>query len=297
MNVKKIIPQGYCHGVLRALKIARDAVYENKNVYILGSIIHNKFIVKAFEDLGCITLDDSRLNRLELLDKIDSGCVIFTAHGVSPLVYEKALEKGLKIIDATCPDVLSIHKKYKNHLNMGYTCLYIGKRNHPEVEGVLGISKDIILIESIDDLLNLSGDKFYISNQTTLSEDDVKFIYDKALSTLPNVIIDNERCNATTARQNALKNNDSDLCIIIGDKKSSNTKKLFEVSSKYVKTIMIENVLEIDYNILLKVDNVSISAGASTPKEIINDCYNYLLQFDKNNPSTYENRSVSKIIL
>lgn len=291
MKVTKLTPLGYCHGVLRAINITKKALMEeNKPIYILGSIIHNRFIVDAFSNEGIITIEAKDKKRIDLLDEIDHGTVIFTAHGVSPLVYEKALAKGLKVIDATCKDVLRIHDNYKKYLNLGYTCLYVGKRNHPEVEGVLGIDKNIILIEKKEDLDNIKGDKLYISNQTTLSDDDVNKIFEYAKNKYENILFDNERCKATTNRQNALKNNDTDLCYIIGDQKSSNTKKLLEVSSNYVKTIMIESVNDINYKDLLEINSVSISAGASTPKEIIDDVYNYLLQFEKENKETYNNK-------
>ena len=124
MQVTKLTPLGYCHGVIRAIETAKKASQnEKKPIYILGSIIHNRFIVEAFNDLGCITLDDKGKTRLELLDEINEGTVIFTAHGVSPIVYQKAQKKGLNVIDATCRDVLKIHESYQKYLSLGYTCL------------------------------------------------------------------------------------------------------------------------------------------------------------------------------
>ena len=298
MQVTKLTPLSYCHGVIKAIETAKKASQnEKKPIYILGSIIHNRFIVEAFNNLGCITLDDKGKTRLELLDEIDEGTVIFTAHGVSPIVYQKAQKKGLNVIDATCRDVLKIHESYQKYLGLGYTCLYIGQKNHPEVEGVLGINEKIILIEKKEDLDKIEDGNIYISNQTTLSLSDVSNIYDYAQKIFTNPIIDNERCHATTNRQKALLNNNSDLCYIIGDKKSSNTKKLFEVSSLYVKTIMIENVMDINPLDLKEIKHVSISAGASTPKEIIDDCFSYLQQFDFNDPQTHENRKYPEVKL
>lgn len=295
MKTIKLTPLGYCHGVLRAIEIAKKAIKtEKKPIYILGSLIHNKYIVKFFEDLGCITLEEKGKTRLEMLDKIASGTVIFTAHGVSPTVYEKALNKGLTVIDASCKDVLKIHNSYISYLKNNYTCLYIGQKNHPEVEGVLGIDERIILIEKIDDFKDFK-EPIYISNQTTLSDDDVIPLYEFAKNKYQNIFIDNERCKATTTRQNALKNNPTDLCYIIGDPKSSNSRKLFEVSSKYVKTIMIETVMDINVKDLKNVSSVSISAGASTPNDIIDDVYNYLLNLDLDKEETILNRHLPKI--
>ncbi len=298
MKVEKLTPLGYCHGVLRAINITKKAIETcKKPIYILGSIIHNKHIVEEFEKLGCITIENKLQTREQLLDLIDSGTVVFTAHGVTPNVYKKAIDKGLEVVDATCNDVIKIHKSYINYLSKGYTCLYIGQKNHPEVEGILGISPEIKLVTSTEEINNINSDKIYISNQTTLSYDDVKNIYDYAKNKYPHIIIEDERCNATTNRQNALKDNKSELCYIIGDNNSSNTKKLLTVSSKYTSSIMIETVMDIRIDDIIDKTYITITAGASTPKEIINDVYNYLSQFDKNKKETYENRFPSKIIL
>lgn len=299
MNVLKLTPNGYCHGVIRAIMIAKNAVQnEKKPVYIMGSIIHNSYIVKAFEDIGAITLEEDGKTKSEMLNQIDFGTVIFTAHGIAPSIKEKALKKGLTVIDASCLDVISIHENYLKYLSLGYTCLYIGKKNHPECEGVLGISPKIKLVTSIEDITSLEPQtKIYLSNQTTLSNSDILPFYNSVKNHFLNPIIDCERCKATTNRQKALENNPTDLCYIIGDKKSSNTQKLYEVSKNYVKSIRIDSVFDINPLDLIPINSVSITAGASTPKEIIEDCYNYLKQFDKENPKTYENKIQSKIKL
>lgn len=131
MEVKAIVPRGYCKGVVRAIDIAKKASCQDDDVYILGMIVHNQYIVNALEELGIYTIDQKGKTRLELLDEIDYGTVIITAHGASEQVFKKAQEKGLKVIDASCLDVIKTHDLIKDKLKDGYEILYIGKAaNH-----------------------------------------------------------------------------------------------------------------------------------------------------------------------
>lgn len=283
MIIHKIEPQGYCGGVIHAIKMAMDAAKNNslpKPIYMLGQIIHNSHVIEDLEKLGIITIEEKGLSRLLLLDKINKGTVIFSAHGVSPLVYDKAKQKGLFIIDATCPYVLLVHNKMKEHLDLGYDCIYIGTKNHPECEGVLGISDNIHFVSTIEDIksLNIKNDKVYATNQTTLSIFETKKIFDKIKRRFPNSIIDDKICNATTVRQMAMGNQpDADLCIVVGDKKSSNTKKLYSVSiERGIKTILIEDLKSLPKESLIGVKKINISSGASTPSYIVDEIIDYL---------------------
>lgn len=284
IKITKIEPQGYCNGVKRALDIVYKAINDPttiKPIYLLGNIIHNKHVVNKIVDLGVIVLDDKNKSRLELLDQINNGSIIFSAHGVSPLVYEKALKKGLNIIDATCGHVLIVHKKITNYLNDGYDCIYVGTKNHPECEGVLGISDKIHFISNIEDIDNLviNNDKIYTTNQTTLSMYDLSDIYTKLKSKYLNIIIDDKICNATTVRQEAMANQDYvDLCIVVGDPLSSNTKKLAKVSLEKanIKTILCEDLRTLDKTLLDNISSVSISSGASTPDYIVDEIIDYI---------------------
>lgn len=284
MKINKIEPQGYCGGVVRALKIMDKTLADSslpKPIYCLGSVIHNSHVMDHYTDLGIITIEDKGLSRLELLDKIDEGTVIFSAHGVSPLVYEKAKNKGLTIIDATCPMVLTVHKRMLKHLEDGYECIYIGTDRHPECEGVLGISDKIHFVGSTNDVLNLNinSDKIYVTNQTTLSMYDIKLIFDELKKKYPNIEIDDKICDATTARQTAMYNQPAcDLCIIVGDPKSSNTKKLYKVSKEIAgkNTVFVEDLNMLDKSILDNVNTVNISSGASTPPYLVDEIIDYL---------------------
>ena len=132
MEIVKVIPRGYCQGVVRAIQIARKTAetYPDQKISMLGMIVHNRYVVEACEKLGIRCLESPGLTRLELLDQIDEGIVIFTAHGVSDAVFEKARAKGLTIVDATCPDVEKTHRLIREHTSSG-DVLYIGKLNHP----------------------------------------------------------------------------------------------------------------------------------------------------------------------
>lgn len=284
MIIRKIEPQGYCNGVKRALNIVNKTL-EDKNIkrpiYLLGQIIHNKHVVNEFIKKGVIVIEDKNKTRLELLDEINEGTVIFSAHGVSPLVYKKAKEKGLNIVDATCGYVQVIQKKIENHLNDGYDVIYIGTKKHPEVEGVLGISDKIHFVSSILDIdsLNIKNNNIYCTNQTTLSIFDINDIFSKLKTKYPNIKIDDKICDATTVRQMAMLNQEkADLCIVVGDPQSSNTKKLFNVSNELakVKTILCEDLNTLDKSELKNIKSVNISSGASTPSYIVDEIIDYL---------------------
>ncbi len=284
MKINKIEPQGYCGGVIKALKIIDDVINnENtkKPIYLLGQIIHNSHVIDDLKSKGVIVLEDKTKKRLDLLDEIESGTVIFSAHGVEPRVYEKAKAKGLEYIDASCPYVLVVHNKIKEHLNNGYEVIYIGTKNHPEVEGVLGISDKIKFISNTSDIknLNITSDKIYATNQTTLSIFDIEDIFKSLKAKYPSIIIDDKICNATTIRQEAMKNQpDADLCIVVGDPNSSNTKKLYKVSKEIrkINTVLCEDLESLDKNILKNVNVVNITSGASTPSYIVDEIIEYL---------------------
>ena len=259
MRINKLNPQGFCGGVNKALKT-------------LDETINNPSTIKPIED--------KTKTRLELLDLINEGTVIFSAHGVSPLVYQKAINKGLNVIDTTCSNVAIVHSRIKEYLSNGYTCIYIGNNHHPECEGILGINNSIILVSNIEDInaLNINNDKIYITNQTTLSLFDIEEIYTSLLKKYPTAFIDNKICLATTLRQKAIINQDKvDMCIIVGDKSSSNTSKLVSTGNKIgINTILVNNIEDIKKIDFTNVKSISISSGASTPSYLVDEIIEYL---------------------
>ena len=285
MIVHKLEPQGFCKGVIGAIKLAKSAINDpniKKPIYMLGSLIHNQHVINELTNLGIIIIDEKNKTRLELLDLIDnnSGTIIISAHGASSLVFEKAKERGFDVLDATCPYVSLVHNKVNKHIKDGYDIIYIGTKNHPECEGVIGNNNKIKLITSIDDINNLdiNNDKIYVTNQTTLSIYDIKNIYDVIIKKYPTATIDDKICMATTERQKAVYESPVvDLCIIIGDIRSSNTKKLEEVARKKgLNTLLVDSLDDLKNKLPNNIKSVSITSGASTPDFITNEIIDYL---------------------
>lgn len=282
MKINKVDPQGFCNGVKYALRLVERTLNDpntNKPIYLLGNIIHNHFAIESLKTKG-IKIINNKPTRLEMLDEIDEGTVIFSAHGVSPLVYEKAKNKGLDIVDATCPNVLIVHSRIKTYLEKGYSIIYIGTKKHPECEGVLDIDTSINLVTTLFDIdcLNINNDKIYITNQTTLSKYELKEIYDKLKDKFPNSIIDNKICDATSLRQEAIMNlKHNELCIVVGDKTSSNSNKLVSVAKKSkMEAILIDNYTELKDIDLSKINSIAVTSGASTPNFVVDEVIEYL---------------------
>lgn len=300
MLVKGIVPRGYCKGVVRAIEIAKKQVHQTTPVYILGMIVHNQYIVNALEDLGIQTIDIKGKTRLELLDEINEGKVIITAHGASQKVFDKAKEKGLEVIDASCLDVIKTHDLIQDKLNEGYEILYIGKKGHPEAEGAISIDeKRIHLITNIDDLKTIDPTKKYVmTNQTTMSLYDVYDLCEKAKEILPFVEIEKETCTATKIRQEAIKNieDDVDIIFIVGDPHSNNTGKLASIAHDYhtCDVYMIESIEDLEIEWLKNKRYAAVSSGASTPTYLTNQVIDYLKQFDINDSKTYQKPIIDK---
>ena len=299
MKTVKITPRGYCHGVVNAINTISnlDILSTEKPIYILGMVIHNKQIVASLNQLDLITLKSDSKTRLELLDEIASGTVIFTAHGVSPEVYAKAKEKGLNIIDTTCDDVLKSQDSIKEYINSGYTVIFIGKQSHPESEAAKGISKDVHIVENMDDINNLEieNNKIALTNQTTMSIFDIYYISEEARKRFPNIVVVDEICNSTRIRQEAVLKQDKsiDHCFVVGDKLSNNSRKLVDVSINQagIEATLIENVEDIDVEKLKKYNKVSVTSGASTPTKVTKEVISFLEKFDSKDKSTHNNKS------
>ncbi|HLU22159.1 MAG TPA: 4-hydroxy-3-methylbut-2-enyl diphosphate reductase, partial [Bacillaceae bacterium] len=279
MKIIKITPRGYCYGVVDAMVIARNAALDKtlpRPIYILGMIVHNKHVTDAFAEDGIITLDGP--NRKEILAKVDTGTVIFTAHGVSPEVKKLAEEKGLTTIDATCPDVTVTHDLILQKEKEGYDVIYIGKKGHPEPEGAVGVAPQIVhLVETLDDVdeLNVQNDKIIVTNQTTMSQWDVLAIMEKVQEKYPQAEKHKEICMATQVRQEAVAEQagEADLLIVVGDPMSNNSNRLAQVSQEIAgtKSYRVADVSEIEIEWLKDVETVAVTAGASTPTPIVRE--------------------------
>lgn len=295
MEVIKISPRGYCYGVVDAMVLAKTAAANldlPRPIYILGMIVHNKHIVDAFEEEGIITLDGE--NRLEILKKVDRGTVIFTAHGVSPEVRALAKEKGLTVVDATCPDVTKTHDLIREKASQNYTIFYIGKKGHPEPEGAMGVAPErVILISSLEEAekIDIDSENIMITNQTTMSQWDVKEMMNKLLEKYPHAEIHNEICLATQLRQEAVAEQakEADLTIVVGDPRSNNSNRLVQVSEEIAgtKAYRVADVTEIKLDWLKDAKKVAVTSGASTPAQVTRDVIQFLEQYDPENPDTW----------
>lgn len=289
MLIKKVIPSGYCKGVIRAIELAKKTRLENPNakIYVLGMIVHNKFVTKSLEKHNIITLIGK--SKEQLLNDIDEGIVIFSAHGISQKYKDIAEKKGLKYIDASCVDVIQTQENIKKYLEKKYSVLYIGKKEHPEAEAVLSISPKIHLITNSKDISNISlseNEKIYVTNQTTMSIFEVAYIFENIKEKYPEAIFEEEICKATSDRQKAiLKLESVDLLYVVGDPNSNNTAKLKEIAEKngIKKVIAIETCYDIKKNHLENVENVYVTAGASTPNYLTNQVIQVLKHFQEKN--------------
>lgn len=298
MIVNEIRPQGFCHGVARALNTVKKAIFDEsikKPLYILGLIVHNKKIKEALEHYGVISFAEPKMTRLEMVEQINDGTVVLSAHGTSPLVKKRLKEKNIPFIDTTCLDVNKVHQQILDNKDE-YEIVYIGKKNHPEVEAVLGLFEDITLISSFLDVQNFkkkTNKKLYVTNQTTLSLFEVLKVVTE-LKKDHELIFNSDICMATTRRQGAvIKQPEADLLIVVGDTYSSNTNKLKEVSLKETKinTYLVESISDIKPVWLKNVKTINVTSGASTPRAITKEVVNYLKQFDYNDKSTWDNTS------
>lgn len=284
MKVIPVTPRGYCQGVVRAIRIARETAeqYRGQQVCMLGMIVHNRFVVEECKKLGIRCLEDKSETRLELLDDVDSGIVIFTAHGVSDAVRKKAAEKGLTAIDATCPDVLKTHELIRKHAENG-DVIYIGKKGHPEAEGALGLSSRVHLVTGPQDVHSLEGlENILITNQTTLSILDTEKTLKACLERFPDAVSAPEICNATEIRQKAVMNlKDTDVLIVVGDPNSNNTNQLKQIGLKagIPNVYMIETCLDLKEEMIKDAGTVAVTAGSSTPTILTSQVISFLRHY------------------
>ncbi len=295
MQVVKISPRGYCYGVVDAMVIARNAALDKtlpRPIYILGMIVHNQHVTNAFLEEGIITLDGN--NRLEIIDQVTSGTVIFTAHGISPEIREIAQQKGLTTIDATCPDVTITHDLIRSKKEDGYEFIYIGKRNHPEPEGAIGVAPEIVhLVENEQDIenLNIKSKKIIVTNQTTMSQWDVIHLMELVKKRFPYAEKQQETCYATQVRQEAVATQakDLDVLIVVGDPKSNNSNRLAQVSEEiaHTRAYRIADITELQIEWIKDAETVGVTAGASTPTPLTREVTTFLEQFDPQNEATW----------
>ena len=288
MEVIKISPRGYCYGVVDAIALARRAAADPtlpRPIYILGMIVHNHHVVEELAREGIQTLDGA--DRLSLLEQVDRGTVIFTAHGVAPQVRRRAIEKGLTWIDATCPDVTRTHELIKDRVAKGYEIIYIGKKGHPEPEGAMGEAPGHVhLIETAEDLeaLELEAERIAVVTQTTLSKWDTEALIREVLKRYPHAEVHNEICLATQLRQEAAvrQAREADVVIVVGDRRSNNSNRLVQVVREIAgrPAYLVDSAEQIDPAWLRGARRVAVTAGSSTPSQITRRVIEWLEAYD-----------------
>ncbi len=286
MKVISITPRGYCYGVVDAVEIAKRVAADPNTprpIYVLGQLVHNRHLVERLAEHGIISLENTS-SRLDLLDAIDHGTVIFTAHGVSPQVKEKARQKGLNCVDTTCPDVDKTHVLIRRLVHDGYDILYVGRKGHPEPEGAMGEAPGhVFLIQDEADLAALQlpqTQKLAVTTQTTLSRWDTEALIAQVQERFPQIEIFTEICQATQLRQEAAvrQSNDADVVFVVGDKHSSNSNRLVDVvaNQAHRPVYLIDNVQDIRPEMLAGAQAAGVTAGSSTPSDITRDVIRYL---------------------
>ena len=269
---------GFCFGVKRAVDMVYDEANKGERVYTLGPIIHNQQVVEDLEKKGVKVIDS--------VNDINNGydaTVIIRSHGVPEKVIKALREKNVNIVDATCPFVLKIHKIVKEASQNGKTIIIIGSDNHPEVEGIKGwCVNEPVVLESVEEAENYTVDgakKLCVVSQTTFNYKKFKDIVDILSKKSYDIDVMNTICNATEERQTEAGTiaRQSDAMLVIGGKHSSNTQKLYEICRKECEnTYFIQTLDDLDLKQLQSFRSVGITAGASTPNNIIKEVQSYV---------------------
>jgi 4-hydroxy-3-methylbut-2-enyl diphosphate reductase len=274
MKVILAQPRGFCAGVERAIEIVERALAKfGAPVYVRHEIVHNKHVVESLRAKGAIFVDE--------LDEVPPGCItIFSAHGVSRAVEAAARERGLPVIDATCPLVSKVHHQGQRYTGHGREVILIGHAGHPEVEGTMGrIPGGVHLISSVADVGTLevaNPEMVAYVTQTTLSVDDTRVIIEALKQRFPDIIGPDTKdiCYATQNRQRAVRDLAKlvDLVLVIGARNSSNSNRLREIAAEMgVRSHLIDDAGALDPAWLTGVGAVGITAGASAPDVLVHD--------------------------
>ncbi len=278
-NIKLAKFAGFCYGVKRAVETAKKLKAENpnKNIYILGELIHNTDVINELETLGIKTI-------YEVPEKGEGICIV-RSHGEAPEVFEKIKKAGFELVDLTCPDVKKVQQRAIELAQNDYFVVIVGKPNHPEVMAIKAnadlYSKNVVVATTIEELEPYadkikSHKKVGVVVQTTQMVSSLNLVVNYLNTIAKEVLIHNTICQSTAMRQKEAKElaSESDLMIVVGSKKSANTTHLAEILKSCTKTVHIENDSELDEDLFKNINNIGITAGASTPQIIIDRVIN-----------------------
>ncbi len=300
-----IIPlksQGFCFGVKNSVSLLYNALENSdfpKPFYLLGDLVHNKYVSEFFKAKGVTILKGE--SKLSLIDNINAGTIVITAHGASDEIKNKILEKGLYLLDTTCPIVKKSINNLIDYAKEGYTILYYGKNKHPETEYALSCSQKVHLIENSNDIANtIHSEKLILMCQTTMSEPKITEMASNIKMIYPKIINKATSCHATKVRQEQLLHilktyygNPNTCFLAVGDKMSNNTQKLLETAKEEgnLTSYLIETANDLNFNELKKYHNIIIASGTSTPLAIVNEIVEILNHLD-----TYKNDSIKSAL-
>jgi 4-hydroxy-3-methylbut-2-enyl diphosphate reductase len=282
LQAKRILllkPRGFCAGVVRAIDIVRIALETfGAPIYVRKEIVHNSYVVNDLAQKGAIFVNE--------LDEVPEGArVIYSAHGVSPAVRARAKERGLKVVDATCPLVTKVHVEAIKFAKQGYSLILVGHRDHEEVEGTQGEAPTVTQVVStaaeVEALEVPDPNKVAYLTQTTLSLDEAGTMIKALKKRFPNIVGPHAQdiCYATENRQTAVKNvaHGADVVLVVGSRNSSNSNRLVEVSRNLgTSSYLIDKAEDIKTEWLEGVATVAITAGASAPEILVLDVVEFL---------------------
>ncbi len=278
MNVTVAKSAGFCFGVKRAIDTVYQEIEKGEKVFTLGPIIHNEQVVEELEEKGVKVI-----NSIEDLADIKDGTVVIRSHGVSEQVIRQLEKYDIKIVDATCPFVSKIHRIVQEKYREGFQIVIIGNKTHPEVEGINGWCKDsAVVLETVSEAEKFRPDpqkKLCIVSQTTFNYKKFKDMVDIFEKKSYDILVMNTICNATEERQTEAGTiaRQSDAMLVIGGKHSSNTQKLYEICSKECpNTYFIQTLDDLNLELFQSFRSVGITAGASTPNNIIKEVQTYV---------------------
>jgi 4-hydroxy-3-methylbut-2-en-1-yl diphosphate reductase len=271
MRILLAQPRGFCAGVDRAIDVVELCLeLYGPPVYVRHAIVHNVHVVRSLEAKGAVFVE-------ELRDVPEGSLTVFSAHGVSPDVRTEAVNRKLRVVDATCPLVTRVHLEVLRYSREGYRIILIGHRGHVEMIGTMGEAPEAVsLVSSLDDIAKLPpyGGKLIYLSQTTLSIDDTADMIDALKKRYPHIEAPpkTDICYATTNRQTAVKDlaKHADIIFVLGSATSSNSNRLVETARRAgARSILVEDLDSFDMSLIQDANVVGITAGASTPSTFI----------------------------